>query len=78
MSRAADVLTEAMDLPAPEREHIALALLDSVGDTADQAEIDAAWRVEVERRIAEWRAGRGATRPWADVEADLRARLARP
>jgi len=39
------------------------------------AEIEAALKIEVERRVAEVEAGTAATYSWEEVEAPLRARL---
>jgi putative addiction module component (TIGR02574 family) len=47
------------------------------GDGSNAAEIDASWKVEVERRVAEADAGTAVTYSWEEVEAPLRARLAR-
>ena len=53
-----DVLTDALELTPEDRERVALVWLDSVGDRVDPAALEAAWRAEIELRIATWRAGR--------------------
>lgn len=63
----------------PEDQRILLVndlLEDASGDPqASLAEIEASWKAEVERRVAEADAGRGASVSWEEVEAPLRARL---
>jgi len=41
------------------------------------AEIEASWKAEAERRVAEVEAGTALTSSWEEVEAPLRARLAK-
>lgn len=67
---AADLLTNALALPARERAKIAHELLLSLdGDSdADAAE---AWVAELEKRAAEVRSGSVATEDWETVKARL-------
>jgi putative addiction module component (TIGR02574 family) len=77
--KAEIVLKEALDLEAEERAQLADALFASLEPTPD-AEVEAAWRGEVERRVAALDAGEVDTVPWHEVRDQLYARLsaARP
>ncbi len=65
----------AFELPEDQRILLANALWESMEikecDATD-AEIEAAWGEEVERRVAEVEAGTAVTYSWEEVEADLR------
>jgi len=77
MNRSAqEILEDARQLPPGEVNWLIENLLQE-GDGCSDAEIDASWKAEVERRIAESEAGTAATCSWEEVEAPLRARLAR-
>ncbi|MGA3213713.1 MAG: addiction module protein [Terriglobales bacterium] len=77
MSRtAAEILEDARQLPPGEFDWLLGELLQE-GDGSSDAEIDASWKAEVERRVAEVEAGTAVTYSWEEVEAPLRARLAR-
>jgi hypothetical protein len=71
---AAEVLEDARRLPPGDFEWLMGQLLDSE-DMHSEAEIDAAWKAEVELRVAQADAS-AETCSWEDVEAPLRARLA--
>ena len=73
---AAEVLEDARRLPPSDFDWLIGELLQS-GDGSSDAEIDASWKAEVERRVADAEAGTGVTYSWEEVEAPLRARLAR-
>ena len=73
---AAEVLEDVRRLPPGEFDWLLGELLQA-GDGSSAAEIDASWKVEVERRVAESEAGTAITYSWEEVEAPLRARLAR-
>ena len=64
----------ALRLPAPDRARIAEALLDSL-DAAD-ADLDAEWLAEAERRDRALAADPASGRPASTVFASARARLA--
>lgn len=53
----ATVIRDALALDADQRAVVANALLESLHDSGDTGEVDAAWRAEVTRRLAEVRAG---------------------
>ncbi len=73
MSRtAAEILDEARQLPLTEQDWIAQELLNN-----QNGENDAAWKAEVERRVAEVDAGTAVTYSWEEVKARLRERLSK-
>jgi putative addiction module component (TIGR02574 family) len=63
-------------LPPGEFDWLIGELLQE-GDGSSEAEIDASWKAEVERRVAEIESGTGVTYSWEEVQAPLRARLAK-
>jgi putative addiction module component (TIGR02574 family) len=71
---AQKILDLARQLPPTELNWLIAELLQE-GDGSSDAEIEASWKAEVERRAAEADAGRGETYSWEEVEAPLRARL---
>jgi putative addiction module component (TIGR02574 family) len=67
---------EVCELPEDQRALLATSLWESVEtDAADksEAEVDASWDAEIERRVAEIKAGTAVTYSLHEVEADLRA-----
>lgn len=77
MNRSAQqVLEDARRLPPSDFNWLIEELLQA-GDGSSDAEIDAAWKTEVERRVSESDAGSASTCSWEEVEAPLRARLAK-
>lgn len=74
MSRsAANILEDARRLPPGDLDWLIGELLQA-GDGSDDAEIDAAWKAEVERRVAEIDSGAAEPVPLEDVLARLDAR----
>jgi putative addiction module component (TIGR02574 family) len=73
---AAEVLEDARRLPPSDIDWLIGELLQS-GDGSSDVEIDASWKAEAERRVAEAEAGTAVTYSWEEVEAPLRARLAK-
>jgi putative addiction module component (TIGR02574 family) len=73
---AAEVLEDARRLPPSDFDWLIGELLQA-GDGSSKAEIDASWKAEVERRVAEVESGTAVTFSWEEVEAPLRARLAK-
>ena len=64
MSRtAAEILEEARQLPPSEFDWLIGELLQE-GDGSSDSEVEASWKAEVERRVAEVEAGIAATRSW--------------
>jgi putative addiction module component (TIGR02574 family) len=73
MSSRVEVLeAEAMKLTAEERARLADRLIASL---SEDAQIEEAWAVEVERRIAEIEAGRAPVIPAAEAIARARDAL---
>lgn len=70
---AAEILEAARKLPPSEINWLIGELLQE-GDGSSEAEIEASWKTEVERRVADADAGNGAY-SWEEVKAPLRARL---
>jgi putative addiction module component (TIGR02574 family) len=60
------VLDEALQLDLTERAELAAELLASLDGEPD-AEVEAAWAEEIERRAARARSGQDVGRPWAQV-----------
>ena len=69
-----NIAAQAMKLSPDERADLADRLWISV---AEQEDIDAAWEVEIERRIAQLNAGEVECVPWETVISNLRAQLKR-
>ena len=63
---------EALKLTAEERAHLADRLLASLSEDAD---IEEAWAIEVERRVADIESGRTQLVPAAEAIARARAAL---
>ena len=53
----ATLIRDALALDADHRAVVANALLESLHDAGDTDEVEAAWRAEATRRLAEVRAG---------------------
>ena len=77
-SRAQEVLREALALPVDQRADVAAELLASLDEApaSDQAEVEAAWAREIERRARRVMTGESAGEPWEDVRARVLRRLA--
>ena len=74
MARSArDLFDEAMRLDPQERA-ILLRLLIEALDADTEESVEEAWRVEIDRRVAELDSGSVEAVPWEEV----RARLDRP
>lgn len=56
-SDTATLIRDALALDADQRAVVANALLESFHDASDTDEVDAAWRAEATRRLAEVRSG---------------------
>ncbi len=69
---AAEILEQARKLSPSEINWLIGELLQE-GDGSSEVEIEASWKTEVERRVAD--AGNGTTYSWEELAAPLRARL---
>lgn len=71
MSRAVQELYEkASELAPNDRAELAGLLLESIEEPSDDG-VEQAWAAEIERRLAEFRAGRVKRIPWSEVRARL-------
>ena len=75
-NRLAELKEKAAQLPEAERAELALALIESLDGPA-QADVDVeeAWRVEIERRVAQVERGEVRLIPGDEVFEPLRRRL---
>jgi putative addiction module component (TIGR02574 family) len=71
------LLAEAMELPEHERAALVAILQDSLGDGTPEDELEAAWAVEIQRRLAAVQSGEAELIPTEDVERELEAILER-
>ena len=75
MSNVLDELKEkAAQLPERERAELAFSLIESLDGPPD-ADVEEAWRVEVERRVRQIDSGEVQLIPGDEVFARLRRRL---
>jgi putative addiction module component (TIGR02574 family) len=65
-----DLFKQALDLNERDRATLAGLLIESLEREPDE-DIEAAWRDEVERRIAELETGEVKAVPWEEVKARL-------
>lgn len=71
MTRSVEELYErASELPAEDRAELAGRLLESIEEEADEG-VEEAWAAEIERRMADYRAGRVKTISWTELRARL-------
>jgi hypothetical protein len=66
MKRTAEILQDALELPAGERAEIAAQLLLSLDDSESQR-AEAAWAEEIARRATAVREGRAESRNWREA-----------
>jgi putative addiction module component (TIGR02574 family) len=65
-----DLIEEALRLPAEARAVLIESLLNSL-DTEVDEDAEEVWRIEIERRVADFEAGRGHSIPWSEVRDRL-------
>jgi putative addiction module component (TIGR02574 family) len=63
---ATALLEAALRLPAEARAAMAATLLESLDDEVDP-DAEAAWAVEIERRLREYREGKARSVPWSEA-----------
>jgi len=73
---AEQLLDEVLRLPDPERAEIAARLIESLEREVD-ADVDAAWATEIERRCAALDAGQAVTSDWNDVRRRIEEEIFR-
>jgi len=71
MARSARELFEEAMRPDPAERATLLRLLIDTLDATSEAGVEDAWRVEIERRIAELDSGAVAAVPWEEPRARL-------
>lgn len=64
-TKAKKLLDEALQLPPGEREALAGQLFDSL--ETDDADAEAAWQAEIQRRLTELNKGTVEPIPWAEA-----------
>lgn len=73
-STLAELKEQAAQLPERERAELALSLIESLDEPADE-DVEEAWRIEIERRVAQVESGEVQLIPGDEVFARLRRRL---
>ncbi len=77
MTKSAEqLLDEVLRLPEQERAEIAARLIESLEREVD-ADVDAAWAAEIERRCAALDAGQAVTSDWNDVRRRIEEEIFR-
>jgi putative addiction module component (TIGR02574 family) len=75
-TRADTILGTALALPPDERAWLAAELIASLEEGED-ADIEAAWAQEIEKRIAEVESGEAEITDWEEARARIKATLAK-
>jgi putative addiction module component (TIGR02574 family) len=75
-TRADTILDSALTLPPDERAWLAAELIASLDEGRD-ADVEAAWAAEIEKRIDEVESGEAETVSWEEARARIRASLAK-
>jgi len=75
-TRADSILGTALALPPDERARIAAELIASL-DESEDADVEAAWAAEIEKRIAEVESGEAETVSWDEARTRIRSKLAK-
>jgi putative addiction module component (TIGR02574 family) len=70
-----DLFAKAATLPEDDRAALAARLLDSLEDEPSDERAEEAWATEVERRIANYRAGNAQTIGWSELRERLHRRI---
>ncbi|MBI4164481.1 MAG: addiction module protein [Acidobacteria bacterium] len=75
MSRdTAEILKQALMLPAEARAALADSLLESLDEEVD-SDAEAAWQAEIQRRVAQLESKAVPVIPWSEVRSRLMATL---
>ena len=67
-----ELLNDAMRLPEEQRAALAAALIESLDDSVDE-DAEAAWSVEIARRLHEVESGHVNTIPWPQARRMIAA-----
>jgi putative addiction module component (TIGR02574 family) len=70
----AELEQKATELSPEDRSRFALFLIQSL-EIADEGDVEEAWRIEAERRLAEIESGEARLVPGDEVFANIRRRL---
>jgi putative addiction module component (TIGR02574 family) len=70
MSEPSRLLEEALALPSSERARLAASLISSL-DTEEDLNVEQAWRVEVNRRVAELDNGTAEAIDWEEARRTI-------
>lgn len=73
-SSVAELFEQASELSEADRATLAVLLIESL-EPEPTADTEAAWAVEIKRRVAELDAGAVTTVPWSAVREELQRRL---
>lgn len=65
-----DLFRSVLDLNERQRAELAALLIESL-DEGEDSGVDAAWRVEIERRMKDLDSGAVETVPWAEAKKRL-------
>jgi putative addiction module component (TIGR02574 family) len=74
---AKELFREALDLAPGERAELAAELIASLDGEPD-ADADAAWAAEIDRRAADAKTGADPGRSWPEVRDQVKTRLGKP
>jgi len=74
MSIVEDLFAQAVTLPEDDRVALAALLLDSLDDESSDEDVEEAWAAEVQRRMANYRAGNVQTIGWSELRERLHRR----
>jgi putative addiction module component (TIGR02574 family) len=66
-----DLFAKAAVLSDEERAALAGLLIESLDSAPSEAGVDEAWASEIQRRMADYRAGRAQTVGWSEVRERL-------
>jgi putative addiction module component (TIGR02574 family) len=65
-----DLYEQASELPETDRAELAGLLLQSIEEEVEPG-VEEAWAAEIERRMADFHAGKLKMIPWSEVRAQL-------
>jgi putative addiction module component (TIGR02574 family) len=75
MSIVEDLFAKAVTLSENDRATLAALLLESLEDEQSDEDVQAAWASEVQRRMANYRAGNVQTIGWSELRERLHRRI---
>lgn len=70
LARAKDLLSEALELPEKDRADLAGRLILSLHPRAE-ADVEAAWAKEIDRRLDGFEERKARSRPWSTVKRSI-------